>query len=205
MAVRRMLLMLVLAALLLPASAHATFMTFTDRAAWEAAVAGAGLAVATEDFASDPGLTFSIEGRHFEIVSGIHNAASQDLSPAFDNLEIDFLGGAPLYGLGMEFRGGFGLIAGFPVVSGSDGTQAASQGGSLGAFSDFFLGILSTEPLVPACTGCSSSSEVTLPVQVGGALMFADNLSVAVVPEPGTGILLAFGLAGLASARRRRA
>jgi hypothetical protein len=189
--------------LLLPAGASATFMTFSDRAAWEAAAAGAGLTVETEDFASDPGATFSVGGVDFGLLNGTYNAASEDLSPGFSLLELDFQGGDPLFGLGIQFSAGFGAVSGLPALNVSDGAQVASTGGSLGSLGNLFLGILSTEPLVPACTGCGSGSEIQLPVQFGSALMFADDLSVAVVPEPGTSALLAFGLAGLVAARRR--
>lgn len=205
MAARRMrtLFTAALFLLLLPADASATFMTFTDRAAWEAAAAGAGLGFETEDFANDPGVTFSVGGVDFALLSGIYNAASEDLSPTSSLLEIDFQGGSPLFGIGIQFSAEFGLVAGFPALMVSDGVQVANQGGSLGSFDNFFLGILSTEPLVAACPGCGSGSEIRLPVQFGSTLMFADDLSVAVVPEPGTSALLAFGLAGLVAARRR--
>ena len=81
------------------------------------------------------------------MLSGIHDATGELLRPTISSLELDFLGGGPLHGIGMQFDAGFGLVAGLASLTVSDGTQVASQGGSLGSSSSFFLGILSTEPL----------------------------------------------------------
>lgn len=180
----------------LPGSAPATVMTYTDFAAFMAALNGASLTTQTFDtpqtFALGAnnygGINFQVTGSSVGsngISGGILNGDE------FTNTSVDYFFGAPITAIGATFNGSrtsSGInwtIDGFvvPIFSASPGTG--------------FFGIISTVPFtfVDVNGGASPNELYSL-----DNLVYANNA----VPEPETGALLALGAAGVAFLRRRR-
>lgn len=196
------------------ASAHAGLMVFTDRASWEAALGGA--AVFTEDFNSlspqviadgdtlDTGL---IQIRRDGSLNGGDGLLEIEPGGNFGNLDgTTFLSGetgvTPHERVDLGFSGQSIFAFGADWFSPFSGDGIGLEVGdnlilldSISGFDAGFVGFVSTDLF-------ESISIVGTPDDVSfQELWSADNFSFA-VPAPGAAAL--FGLAGLASTRRRR-
>lgn len=168
--------------LALPQTAHAVFQTFTDRAAWEAAVASAGMVVETNDFTTDPGFAFTLGGADMTRTLGTHNAANGWFEAQV--LRFGFVGGGPLYGLALDYNA--------PGVGAGNGlVRTRDENGLLGSqlwsssTSDTFAGVLSDVPLSDVCGNfitCPGFGQDEIYLSAApNAMAYVDNLSVAVM------------------------
>ncbi len=190
------------------AAAQAGTLTFyTDRAAWLADAATAGLTVTVEDFASDPGSLAALDVGGVEIAitstRAVWDAGNERigyLSGGGRLLTFDVVSSlSPLFGFGLDLGPTIGNIGTTDV----DGVSLAE---GAGGGDPHFLGVLGTAALDPANPFPSNpalsfddeflTSGLALSVHL-------DDLSVATgVPEPGRLGLLAFASAALAASRR---
>ena len=212
----------------LPERALASFITFTDRTAFENAASGAGFLIDTEDFATDPGNVFTVGGVEFDLstdpvtlydgtaqaITGTVNTSSPIFFPPVvlpKNLALgSTVGGGTSTWTGVGFD--FSILPNSfdPTVEGDGGASLFidSIGGdfvtpvSLRATSGF-LGLLSTDG-----SFISNVNDISIGTDIGGDI-FLDNLTVVnaptSVPEPVTllGTLTA-GFGFIAFRRRQR-
>ena len=166
---------LLLAILTAPAVANATFLSFSERTLWEAAVANAGLGVVTNEFNTDPESAFSLGGSDFSRTGGTYT--NERLEGIV--VRLGFESGGPLYGFGFDF-GGTGTAA----ARARDTNGVFGQQGTFSTSGDTFAGIISDVPLSTVCGNVFTcpgfgSDEVYISMQ-GGSGPFIDNFSVAV-------------------------
>jgi len=183
------------------ASADATIIVFTDRTLWTTALTGS--TIITEDF-SGPGLTapgLSVSTTNGSISGGVwmdvvaHGGASTTWSIA---------GGTTGFGGDWDLSpNGAGQGIEFVLSYVGGGTEAVPSEVP-NSYTGQFFGFTSTNAFL------SVFSDGGTQAPVGDQETYnLDNLSFAqaknnVVPEPGTLLLLGFGLAGLVAWRRRK-
>ena len=190
---------LLAASLLAPTQALSLVIVYTDRATWEADALTAGLSIVTEDFSTDPGAAFTLGGVDFTN-GGTHDAVGERLLSG-PIAAINFTGGT-VFGIGADFDNAFGPVSTVNLR----GVDVSPDFGGLGLFAGdlpSFIGILADVELDPACPGipCIGGSEILMSGQGATSSASLDNLSVAVVPEPALGLLVA--AAACVAVRRR--
>ncbi len=202
-------------------SAEAALIGYTSKAAFDAAVAGLSDA-RTLDFetaASGTSLPtgISLEGVRFDYdITGYSLSVSSTFGTTSGANYLGLDNPDTAFNLGDSFRMGFDRIVravGLYVVAGSD-TQAgdfelsAPMGTVLNAAladalvsdgSAWFLGLVETDP------GSGFASTTLRGVDAGGAFLAfsVDDITTA-VPEPGSAVLVLYGLAALFAARHWR-
>jgi len=183
--------------------AEAQNVLFLDRVEWENAVADAGLTIVTEEFATDPGANFELAGVEFAR-TGNHNPVTEEIESGPIGV-VNLIDGEPVFGLAADFDVAFGMVAtvnlrGVDVLG--DFAGAGIFGGNLPAF----IGILSSDEIDPSCPGipCLGGSEILISGQGQVSASSLDNLSVAVVPEPGMAVMIVAGVIALSGLAVRR-
>jgi hypothetical protein len=172
------------------ASANATVTTYTDEAAFDAALG----AVTTEDFSSTtlvPGLSFVSDAG--TVSGGVFN---DRVVNGGDQTDFLFAGGA--YGVGGDFDetpGGFGQGLALSIKDGGGNVTSVTQ---LDGYSGGFFGLISTTSF--------TTLEIRGGVTPGSAETYTlDNLQFGgAVPEPASWALMLVGFGGLGLALRGR-
>ena len=179
----RMLAWVVVGSVGVASAANAVITTYTDRASWEAAVAGAGLVAVVEDFATDPGTNNLQLGGVDLALTGVWDPAGHQTNFGLVSAVVaNFTGGDPVYGIAYDFSARSRPQTAFTTLGVRNviGETAAFNG--FLAQGDTFMGVVSTEPLDPNCGfPCSFGPEV----RITGLDLVLDDLSVAIVaPTP---------------------
>jgi len=200
-------LMLVTVVLAVPAGAATLY---TSRAAWEAAVGSWSTETFDSPIQDSANITFANGivsvgtggSAGNSVVSGAYSAdidSSGEFEFLFDSISWKFP--TPVIGFGLdldEAANGTGL-----VISGNfDGTGLIpiSILDILGSPGSGFFGLVGTAPFKEL----HLTEEFSVLNGIGAENFAADNLSVAVVPEPNTVALLLCGVAGLAARALRK-
>lgn len=200
----------VLILLAVAGTASAQFTTFTNRAAWEAAVTGT---IVNEGFEGNPtgslvhavdhdlgAVTFRIDlitatssGASItsSAISGVR-ALSMNADDGMRTHTMTFEGAPLANAYGFDYSGA--RTGGLAVLI-IDGTRFDFTTGGNGAG---FFGVVSTGSFASVQFGDESPG--TLPTEI----FTLDNASFAAVPEPGTMIALGLGAAALLARRRRK-
>ena len=185
--------LLALIAFITPLAAHATIVTYTDRAAFMAALGGPST---TETF--DTAMSFVVgdnfyHGIDFRVTgstAGSNNISGGILNgDEFTNTSIDYLFPTPIFALGADFNGAR-TFSGINWVINGMSTPIFSSSPGTG-----FFGVISSDPftLVDVNGGATPNELYSL-----------DNFTYG-VPEPSSLAFIALGfavVASLASARR---
>lgn len=193
------------------ASVEASYITFRDRASWEAAANFNGLNIFTEDFSNppnyitdsptshtDPTANFSLLGTTWNILSGVHDPVEQNIvqSGAYD-IGVSFveqLADEVLFGLAYETPNSGSTIQ----IRDSDGNVFHNRYSCCQiGYDPGFYGILSTVSL-----DLFPADNRTISID-GPIFSRIDNFSIAVasVPEPSSFMLLGIGLLGFVVSR----
>ena len=163
-------------------SVNAAWTGYTDRAAWEAAAASAGLTVSTNDFSTDPSSGFNLGGGTFSQTGGTYANERKEGGV----IRVGYEGGGMVYGMGFDFGRGINALG--DPVAGTALIRARETGGLL-AFQSAsdpaitFIGVISDQPYVATCGTVFTcpgfgSDEAYISFALAGT-SFVDNWSVA--------------------------